>query len=177
MAELLLASWQPGALDLPAGLRLVVADPGGDGGVAAVAWLHAEPEWVGGGVDVYAAEAHAQWDDLAGHPEVVQLVFVRRHPDLTHDQFVEHWTTVHPPLARAHHPGLARYVQHVITDALTPDAPTFDGMAELAFATRDDQRDRTYGSDEDRAAIAADVATFLDVAAGRRLIGTDLALP
>ena len=66
MRELLLASWQPGALDLPAGLRLVVADPGGDGGVAAVAWLHTEPEWVGGGADVYAAEAHEQWDDLAG---------------------------------------------------------------------------------------------------------------
>lgn len=177
MAELLLASWQTGAVDLPAGRRLVVADPGGDGGVSAVAWLHAEPEWVGGGADVYAAEPHEQWDDLHGTPEVVQLVFVRRHPDLTHDQFVEHWTTVHPPLARAHHPGLGRYVQHVITDALTPDAPAFDGMAELAFATRDDQRDRMYGSDEDRAAIAADVATFLDVAAGRRLIGTDLALP
>ena len=177
MAELLLASWHSGAIDLPAGLRLVVADPGGDGGVGAVAWLHAEPEWVGGGVDVYAAEALEQWDDLQGHPEVVQLVFVRRHPGLTHDEFVEHWTTVHPPLARAHHPGLARYVQHVITDALTPDAPAFDGMAELAFATRDDQRERMYGSDDDRAAIAADVATFLDVAAGRRLIGTDLALP
>lgn len=177
MAELLLASWQTGAVDLPAGRRLVVADPGGDGGVSAVAWLHAEPEWVGGGADVYAAEPHEQWDDLHGTPEVVQLVFVRRHPDLTHDQFVEHWTTVHPPLARAHHPGLGRYVQHVITDALTPDAPAFDGMAELAFATRDDQRERMYGSDEDRAAIAADVATFLDVAAGRRLIGTDLALP
>jgi uncharacterized protein (TIGR02118 family) len=177
MAELLLASWQSGAVDLPAGRRLVVADPDGDDGVGAVAWLDVEPEWVGGGVDVYETEPQFQWDDLDGRAEVIQLVFVRRHPDLTHDQFVEHWTTVHPPLARAHHPGLGRYVQHVITDALTPGAPTFDGVAELAFATRADHRDRMYGSDEDRAAIAADVATFLDLSAGRRLTGSELALP
>ena len=96
--------------------------------------------------------------------------------DLTHEQFAEHWGTVHPPLARAHHPGLARYVQHVITDALTPDAPPFDGLAELGFASAADLADRLYGGDADRAAIDADVATFLDLTAGRLLTGSDLVL-
>ena len=173
MAEVLLASWQSGG-GLPAGQRLVVADPGGAGGLEAVAWLDDEPEWVGGGVDAYAAEPHRQWDRIGGAAEVTRLVFVRRHPDLSHDEFAQHWTTVHAPLAKVHHPGLGRYVQHVITEALTPDAPAFDGMAELGFATRADLRDRLYDSDEGRAVVSADVATFLDLREGRRLTGSDV---
>ena len=173
---MLLASWQSGG-GLPAGRRLVVADPGGANGLEAVAWLDDEPEWVGGGVDAYAVEAYRQWDRLAGPAGVTRLVFVRRSPSLSHEQFVEHWTTVHTPLAKAHHPGLGRYVQHVITEALTPDAPAFDGMAELGFATPADLRDRMYDSDEGRAAVSADVRTFLDLTAGRRLTGSDVPLP
>lgn len=176
MAEVILASWHSGS-GLLAGRRLVVADPGGTGGVEAVAFLDEEPEWVGGGVDAYLATPHHQWDRIGGPAEVTRLVFVRRHPDLTHDQFVEHWTTVHTPLARRHHPGLGRYVQHVITDALTPDAPAFDGLAELGFASRADLRDRMYDSEDGREAVAADVASFLDLRAGRRLTGSDVPLP
>lgn len=173
MAEVLLASWQSGG-GLPSGRRLVVADPGGANGIEAVAWLDDEPEWVGGGADAYAVKVHHQWDRLAGPAEVTRLVFVRRSSSLSHDEFVEHWTTVHTPLARAHHPGLGRYVQHVITEALTPDAPAFDGVAELGFATRADLQDRMYDSDEGRAAVSADVRTFLDLTAGRRLTGSDV---
>lgn len=169
MAELVAVAWRAGEGELPAGRRLVVADPGGAQGIHAAAWLDAEPEWVGGGVDVYEVETTVRWDELGGPAPVTRLVLVRRHPDLTHEQFAEHWGTVHPPLARAHHPGLARYVQHVITDALTPDAPPFDGLAELGFASAADLRDRMYGDDADRAAIDADVATFLDLTAGRLL--------
>lgn len=175
MAEVLLASWQSGG-GLPAGRRLIVADPGGANGLDAVAWLDDEPEWVGGGADAYLAEPHQQWDRIGGTPEVTRLVFVQRHPSLSHDAFVEHWTTVHAPLAKAHHPGLGRYVQHVITEALTPDAPAFDGMAELGFATRADLRDRMYDSDEGRALVAADVDSFLDLTGGRRLTGSDVPL-
>lgn len=172
MAELVAVAWRSGEGELPVGRRLVVADPGGARGIHAVAWLDAEPEWVGGGVDVYEVDSTVRWDELGGPAPVTRLVFVRRHPDLTHEQFAEHWGTVHPPLARAHHPGLARYVQHLISDALTPDAPAFDGLAELGFASDADLRDRLYGDDADRAVIDADVATFLDVTAGRLLTST-----
>lgn len=177
MAELVAVAWQSGEGVLPAGRRLVVADPGGAKGLHAVAWLEAEPEWVGGGVDVYEVESTVRWDELGGPAPVTRLVFVRRHPDLTHEQFAEHWGTIHAPLARRHHPGLARYVQHVVTDTLTSGAPPFDGLAELGFASTSDRRDRLYGDAADRAAIEADVATFLDVAAGRLLEGTDIGLP
>ena len=62
-------------------------------------------------------------------------------------------------------------MQHLISDALTPDAPAFDGLAELGFASDADLRDRLYRDDAGRAAIDADVATFLDVTAGRLLTG------
>jgi len=172
MAELVAVAWRAGEGELPAGRRLVVADPGDDQGLHAVAWIEDAPEWVGGGVDVYEVESTVRWDDLGGPAPVTRLVLVRRHRDLTHEQFAEHWGTVHPPLARAHHPGLARYVQHEITDSLTPDAPPFDGLAELGFASTADLRDRLYGDDADRAAIDADVATFLDVPSGRLLTCT-----
>lgn len=172
MAELVAVAWRSGEGELPAGRRLVVADPGAARGIHAVAWLDAEPEWVGGGVDVYEVESAVRWDELGGPAPVTRLVLVRRRPDLTHEQFAEHWGTVHPPLARAHHPGLARYVQHLISDALTPDAPAFDGLAELGFASDADLRDRLYRDDAGRAAIDADVATFLDVTAGRLLTCT-----
>ena len=177
MAEVVMASWSGNQLDLPGGRRLVVADPGGADGLHAVAWVDAEPEWAGGGVDAYALESRTQWDRLSGRAEVTRLIFVRRHPGLTHTQFIEHWTTVHAPLAHTHHPGLGRYVQHVIEAPLTTGAPPFDGLAELGFATRGDLRDRLYDSADGADAIAADVARFLDLRAGRRLTGADVPLP
>ena len=176
MAELVAVAWRSGEGRLPAGRRLVVADPGGDRGLAAVAWLDDEPEWVGGGVDVYESRPTVQWDDLGGPAPVTRLVLVRRHPDLTHEEFAEHWARVHAPLARVHHPGLGRYVQHLIGAALTPRAPTFDGLAELGFGSPADLSERLYRDEADRAAIDADVATFLDVGAGRLLTGSDVAL-
>ena len=176
MPGLIAVAWRAGGGELPAGRRLVVADPGAARGLHAVAWLDAEPEWVGGGVDVYETETAVRWDELGGPAPVTRLILVRRHPDLTHAAFADYWGTAHPALARAHHPGLARYVQHEITDAHTPGAPPFDGLAELGFASATDLHERLYGDEADRAAIEADVAGFLDVAAGRLLTGSNLTL-
>lgn len=55
-----------------------------------------------------------------------------RHPDLTHDQFVDHWEHVHGPLIRdtpelARH--LLRYEQHPLADDRGAGTVGYDGVA------------------------------------------------
>lgn len=93
----------------------------------------------------------------------VKLVFlVRRHPDLTVDEFREHWVGVHAPLV-ADTPGLVRYVQcMVLHDAHVGPRPRFDGVAELSWDTVDALREG-IASHAFREVQARDAARFLDV--------------
>jgi uncharacterized protein (TIGR02118 family) len=126
----------------------------------------------------YLVDERIQWDrvgDSTGRttPGVKQISFIRRTPDLPRAQFASHWTDVHAPLARVHHPAIRRYVQNVVVEALTPDAPDIDGIAELHFGTYDDLVTRMYDSDEGRAVVKADVRRFIDAPAGWRMVGTE----
>jgi uncharacterized protein (TIGR02118 family) len=63
-----------------------------------------------------------------------------RKPELTHEQFLQHWLEIHGPLAHAV-PGIRRYVQsHIVGTRGRPDIPEtdveVDGIAELWY---DDQ--------------------------------------
>jgi uncharacterized protein (TIGR02118 family) len=89
------------------------------------------------------------------------VALMRRKPELTHDEFAEHWTTRHAPLALERHEALYDYTQNVVAAALTPDTDAIDGIAELGFATREEFETRFYDSDEGRAAIAEDVRRFM----------------
>ncbi len=102
-------------------------------------------------------------------PGVKSIYLARRHPDMTREQYSAHWDTTHAPLALKHHVGMWRYLQDVVIEALTPDAPPWDGFAELHFRTAQDLRERFYDSDEGRAVIAADVARF---SSGGRVLHT-----
>jgi uncharacterized protein (TIGR02118 family) len=101
---------------------------------------------------------------------VTRISFVRRARGLTREDFARHWSQVHAPLARRHHPGVCRYVQNVVIHTLRPDAPHVDGIAELGFASLDDLRERMYDSPAGQELIAADVREFIDVAAGWRML-------
>ncbi len=119
-------------------------------------------------VEAYRVDEQVQWD--RGDAVVTRISFVRRPRELTHEDFAFHWTQVHAPLARRHHPGICRYVQNVVVHKLTPDAPDVDGIAELGFASLDDFRERMYDSPEGQQIIAADVREFIDVTAGWRML-------
>ena len=101
------------------------------------------------------------WPDGEFAPGVKRVAFVRRKPELTHEQFVRHWTEEHTPLARKHHPGVWDYTQNDLRRAYTPGGGGFDGIAELHFRTRADSVERMYDSDAGRAIIAADVRRFI----------------
>ena len=47
-------------------------------------------------------------------------------------------------------PGVARYVQNVVVEPLTPDAPEVDGIAQLYFRTAHDFHERYYDSEAGR---------------------------
>jgi hypothetical protein len=93
--------------------------------------------------------------------EITMVALMRRRPDLTHDEFAEHWTECHAPLALAHHAGLYDYTQNVVTERLTAAADEIDGIAELGFGTRTDFETRFYDSDDGRRMIREDVHRFL----------------
>ncbi|MEO8603569.1 MAG: EthD family reductase [bacterium] len=83
---------------------------------------------------------------------------VRRRPDITHAQFVEHWQTVHVPLALEHHPHMLRYVTNLADATLSPEAPDWDGFAEITLAT---PTAPMFGSAAGEAVIRADIARFI----------------
>jgi hypothetical protein len=88
---------------------------------------------------------------------VKMVSFVQRASHLSHDEFADHWTQRHAPLARRHHAGLADYTQNVVLD---PESD-IDGIAELRFRTRADFETRFYDSDAGKAVIREDVQRFI----------------
>jgi hypothetical protein len=174
------------------GLRVLgrrIQDAGGgrlalsrEGDLKALAHLDADEglEALGdlGGAWVYRTDVHVVWDRTEGaQPEVSRTVLLQRNPNLDHAAFVGRWTVQHAELARQHHPGIIRYVQRVVVEALTPAAPPADGIASLAYGTEADLEHRQYDSPEGQAIIQEDVAGFLDREAGRRALGPELDVP
>jgi uncharacterized protein (TIGR02118 family) len=91
---------------------------------------------------------------------IKSIYLARRRADLTHDQMIEHWGSIHAPLAIKHHIGMWRYARNVVEAALLPVAEPWDGFAELYFRTSEDLIQRMFDSAEGRSVIAADVARF-----------------
>jgi len=143
---------------------------GRDGDVAAIVVLPGT-DVPAGAVEAYHVDHRLQWDaSRRDGREVTQLSFVRRNPGLDRDAFAHHWSEVHAPLARVHHPKVVRYAQNVVVEVLTPGAIHIDGVAELTFPSLDDCRHHRYDSPEGQEIVQADVARFLELGAGWRTI-------
>ena len=91
-----------------------------------------------GGADAYATTEVVQ-KSVAERPigtratGMKMFCPLRRRADLTHEQFVDHWQSVHVPLALEHHPHMSRYVTNLVDQRLSPDAPDWDGFAEITL--------------------------------------------
>jgi uncharacterized protein (TIGR02118 family) len=135
--------------------------------VSAVAMLQ-ENDPLPPDAQAYRVEERRQWD--RGGEAIVRIAFVRRAPRLSREEFAEHWTNVHAPLARKHHPTLVRYVQNIVIEPVTADAPEVDGVAELGFRSLKDVHQRMYDSPAGAEIIRRDIQRFLDVPAGWRVL-------
>lgn len=126
--------------------------------------------------DVYEVEERLLWDRHGDWPlgeraiGFNRIALVPKVESLTREQFAEHWTDVHGPIAARHHPGIARYVQNVVLRAHTPGAPDWDGIAELHFVRTEDFTERMYDSDEGRRIVREDVVRFIDPSRGERFL-------
>jgi uncharacterized protein (TIGR02118 family) len=113
---------------------------------------------------LYRVEEVRHWDELdADAADAVVLTYlVKRRPDLSFAEFSSHYREKHAPLARVHHPGIARYVQNF----LPPGEGLVDAISELWFASEADARARFYRDDESRRVIGEDVQRFIDLRRG-----------
>jgi uncharacterized protein (TIGR02118 family) len=121
-----------------------------------------------GGADAYATTEHIQkaanpTAALGARSPGVKLVCpIRRRPDRTHEQFVDHWLKHHVPLALRHHPGLTKYVTNVVDQRLSASAPELDGIAELHFGGAGERPPAMFESLEGERVIRKDIARFID---------------
>jgi uncharacterized protein (TIGR02118 family) len=113
---------------------------------------------------LYRVDEVRHWDELGPDDDraVVLTYLVKRRPDLSFDAFMSHYRERHAPLARVHHPGIARYVQNF----LPPGEGLVDAISELWFRSEREARERFYRDDESRAVIGEDVRRFIDLRSG-----------
>ena len=99
-------------------------------------------------------------------PGVKEIFLLTRPAGRTPSEFAAHWLEVHHPLALRHHVGMWKYVQNLVVARFGEAGMPFDGVAELHYPTVADARERRYGSEEGRAAIAADRPHFVGGSVG-----------
>jgi hypothetical protein len=95
-------------------------------------------------------------------PGVKQISLLRRRPDLDATEFRRVYEHEHGPLTLREHPGLWRYIQNFVVDAVTPDAPPLDAITERHFRSEDDFRTGSYRNDDSRRVLNDDSARFID---------------
>ena len=119
-----------------------------------------------GGADAYVTTPHVQLDGAElratgeRSPGVKLICPVRRRADLSREAFLEHWFGTHVALARAHHPGLRRYVTNVVERRLGGGEP-WDGFTELHFGSAADIADGLFDSPEGERVVRDDIGKFL----------------
>ena len=122
-------------------------------------------------------ESVARWS--SGHatsatefqPGYTIVAVMARKPELTKEEFEQHWITGHMPDSLRIHPA-RNYVRNVRARALTPGAEAIDGISDEGVGSLQDIVDplRFYGAAEDPSLLAEhqriikeDIPKFLDV--------------
>ena len=92
---------------------------------------------------------------------------------LTHDAFDAHWRDNHSRIHVDSSPGTCHYEQLIIDEALTPDAPEWDGVGLLSFASTTDYTERIFDGEAGQRAIFEDIPRFLDLERGETMPATE----
>jgi uncharacterized protein (TIGR02118 family) len=100
------------------------------------------------------------WQDGQRSPGVKMVYPVQRKPDLSREQFAEHWLTKHVPIVLEYMNGVSRYVTNVVERPIGK-APEADGFVELHYLDPAALEGPRYNSPKADAIMAADVAQFI----------------
>ena len=129
-----------------------------------------------GGADAYVTTPHVQLDDAPPRtapgvrsPGVKLICPVRRRPDLSREAFLDHWFRMHAPIARAHHPGLVRYLTNVVERRVGSGGPEWDGFTELHFGSAEDIAGGLFDSPDGERLVREDIVKFLAHAGAYRV--------
>jgi hypothetical protein len=96
-----------------------------------------------------------------------------RIPALTHEEFDAHWRDNHSRVHVKASPGTCHYEQLIINGALTPDAPEWDGVGLLSFASATEYTERLFDGEVGQRAIFEDIPRFVDIERGETLPATE----
>jgi uncharacterized protein (TIGR02118 family) len=125
--------------------------------------------FMAGGADTYATTERLHIRSELPHaplgqrsPGVKWMCLLKRRAGLTHKAFVDHWLDVHVPLVMKQQPRVARYVTSSVDARLSETGESWDGIAEIHFASELDARETLGDPPGAEAALAADRARFLD---------------
>jgi hypothetical protein len=113
--------------------------------------------------EVVHRNAPRAWPLGQPSPGVKQISLLCRHPEIDATEFRRRYEHEHGPLTLREHPGLWRYIQNFVVDAVTPDAPPLDAIAERHFRSDDDLRIGSYRNDSSRRVLSEDSARFIDL--------------
>jgi uncharacterized protein (TIGR02118 family) len=64
-------------------------------------------------------------------------IWVRKKPEMSSEEFRDHWINTHAPIARDGYEFLKGYTVHLVTGAPEGQEVPFDGIATLAWDDRD----------------------------------------
>lgn len=111
--------------------------------------------------EVVQKDYERTWPAGTASPGVKLVCLVRRKPEISHQQYLDHWQNNHGPLAVRIQPGFWHYVQNHVSDWLTDDTPDFDGIGELHFETVDDVFTGMFADEEAQRLIYEDIERFM----------------
>ncbi len=83
----------------------------------------------------YGGNRHSgprNWPDGQRSPGVVSVTLMERPKRLSREEWIKRWHGEHSPLSEAMQPR-SRYIRNVVTRAVTPDAPPYEGIVEEAW--------------------------------------------
>lgn len=93
---------------------------------------------------------------------VKAIAIIKRKPDITRDQFVEHYESSHAPLIIGHSKGLFSYIRNYVVPM--GDDPSFDSLTEMWFKDKASYDDTmAFRLSDAGKVIADDEATFIDM--------------
>jgi hypothetical protein len=88
-----------------------------------------------------------------------RINFLKRRPDITHEQFEHHWRTVHGPMGAKVH-QVPKYVQNLLTP-LTSYTELWDGSVQMHFWSPEEFVRGFFPDEESKAMVLKDVGNFI----------------
>ena len=102
------------------------------------------------------------------------ILFVRRRPDLTHDEFKSRYESGHAPLARSVLPLLRNYVRNYLSRMPGGPEPEYDVVTEFWFDSLADLEETVrWAGTEEGQVLARDEAEFMDRSSMRVFIAEE----